>query len=193
MALGTMPRLGAWSRPCWRRALCCASTRSSRRRQKCRGSAFIRTLLTRSGSLLQLERSNAEMSHQGRTRAVVSLIDEVSRHLPFYAQPSALADILMNIDGNANWRVEARLMHKIILVGLRTIALLFALAPHARAPTRQSEGHMMSVHTRFASMSARSTTNRFALSGRPVKKEKMTPSSNLSCQPQWRSSERTAR
>jgi pimeloyl-ACP methyl ester carboxylesterase len=29
-------------------------------------------------------------------------------HSPFYAQPSALADILMEIAGNSNWRVEAR-------------------------------------------------------------------------------------
>jgi hypothetical protein len=29
-------------------------------------------------------------------------------HSPFYAQPSALADILMEIAGNTNWRAEAR-------------------------------------------------------------------------------------
>jgi len=29
-------------------------------------------------------------------------------HSPFYAQPSKLADILIEIAGNANWRVEAR-------------------------------------------------------------------------------------
>jgi hypothetical protein len=29
-------------------------------------------------------------------------------HSPFYTQPSALADILMEIAGNSNWRVGAR-------------------------------------------------------------------------------------
>ena len=38
-------------------------------------------------------------------------------------------------------------MRRIMLHGLRTMAFLFALAPRAHAPTRHSEGHVMSANT----------------------------------------------
>jgi hypothetical protein len=38
-------------------------------------------------------------------------------------------------------------MRRMILYGLRTLALLFALAPRAHAPAPQNKEHVMSIHT----------------------------------------------
>jgi hypothetical protein len=43
-------------------------------------------------------------------------------------------------------------MRRMILYGLRTIALLFVLAPRAHAPAPQNEEHVMIIHTMKATV-----------------------------------------